>query len=558
MAVVYRARHVRLGRPVALKLLAPELATTESFQRRFIRESQLAASIEHPNNIPIYEAGKTDNLLYIAMRYVEGFDLAELLEREGPLSIDRAIVLFQQAASALDAAHARGLVHRDVKPGNILVSPGGRPDGTDHVYLTDFGLTKRTDSLTGLTGTGSFIGTLDYIAPEQISGTHVDGRADVYALGCVLFRAFAGVTPFERESDVAVMYGHLSQPPPKVTSFRPDLPSAIDGVLAKAMAKRPEDRYPSCYDLISDLRAAAAGVGSPIAVPTAAAGAATKPDPARAIRPPDTQTPDRRRGRKRSGRVLAALGLLVVLAAGAAVAAGRGGPGAARGPDAVVLPFAVEKYPSSGVEVSRTWTLSGRKGDHVRGELRVRATKPARSLLYELLPREMTPLLARVVFTPQPQILQPLSAVTYQLDGATSQSWTLVYEVPVDPGPLTLERLRRWAVAQENARLAPAFRNTQGATQPLLVGSLQLAPAGVLELRAGAAPHLLTITGRYDGNRAAPADVVAGARYLVDRPRVVSVDRSGQVTPRSAGTATVTVILGPLSAATLVVVSPPS
>ncbi len=552
MAVVYRERHVRLGRRVALKLLAPELAGNESFQRRFIRESQLAAAIEHPNIIPIYEAGKLDELLYIAMRYVEGLDLGELLEREGPLNVDRAILLFQQAASALDAAHARNLVHRDVKPGNILVAPQGRADGSDHVYLTDFGLTKRADSLSGLTGTGHFIGTLDYIAPEQISGGPVDGRADVYALGCVLFRALTGALPFERDRDVAVMYAHLSQPPPAVTSLRPDLSRNVDEVLAKAMAKSPNDRYAGCCELVSDLRAATE-VARPAARPSDRPAAAPVSEVTPAPESPQTPTPDIGRPRRGLRRAIAAVALLAVTAAGGALVAWRAGYGAAKEPAAVVLPFAVETYPDSGLRVSRTWTLSGRSGDHLQGELRVVATRATAATLYELLPGALSQqALSNVTFTPKPdEVRQPDSAVGYRIAGARGGSWTFTYAAPVTRGELTLGRLQQWA--REESRDAEAFRRAQGLTQPSVIASLQLAPT-VMQLQAGGAPHLLLVSGYYPGGRAAPADVVAGARYVVDRPRVVGVGQDGRVTPREVGSATVTVALGPLSAAARVVV----
>ncbi len=254
MAVVYRAEDLRLNRWVALKLLAPELSQNERFQQRFMRESQLAASIDHPNIIPIYEAGEADGLLYIVMRYVEGNDLKALVEREGPLDPTRTVSIFAQVAGALDAAHARGLVHRDVKPGNILVASGTGSETPDHVYLTDFGLTKRSSSLSGFTTTGHFIGTIDYIAPEQISGKPVDGRTDIYALGCVLYQCMTGEPPFQHDDDTAVLWAHLVGAPPSLTSHRPDLPPGIDAVLSTAMAKAPEDRYATCRDFVRALR----------------------------------------------------------------------------------------------------------------------------------------------------------------------------------------------------------------------------------------------------------------------------------------------------------------
>ena len=195
MSVVYLAEDLRLKRRVALKLLAAGLAEDESFRDRFLRESELAASIDHPNIVPIYEAGTTEDLLFIAMRYVEGRDLRERLQR-GRLDPADAIGILAQVASALDAAHARGLVHRDVKPSNVLLDLGARPDGSDHVYLADFGLTKRVSEETGVGDDGHLLGTIDYVAPEQIAGEEIDGRADVYSLGCVLYECLVGQPPF--------------------------------------------------------------------------------------------------------------------------------------------------------------------------------------------------------------------------------------------------------------------------------------------------------------------------------------------------------------------------
>jgi serine/threonine protein kinase len=194
MGVVYRAIQLELGRPVALKLLASQLADDPNFRERFKRESQIAASIDHPNVIPIYQAGEADGRLFITMRYVAGTDLDELIAERGRLTPADSVRIITQVASALDAAHNRGLVHRDVKPANILVTRNGE----EHVYLTDFGLTKDTLAQGGLTGTGQFVGTVDYAAPEQIEGKPPDARADIYALDCVLFRAVTGQRPYER------------------------------------------------------------------------------------------------------------------------------------------------------------------------------------------------------------------------------------------------------------------------------------------------------------------------------------------------------------------------
>ncbi|UQI45430.1 serine/threonine protein kinase [Streptomyces sp. HU2014] len=259
MAVVYRARDLRLGRTVALKLLAPELARNDTFRKRFGHESQVAAAIDHPHIVPVFEAGEADGVLYIAMRYVAGQDLRALLDRSGPLSLAVACRIAVQVASALDAAHAHDLVHRDVKPGNILVAEGTDVDHPEHVYLTDFGLTKKSLSLTGYTRVGQFVGTLDYVAPEQISGKPVDGRCDVYSLACVVYEMLSGAPPFRRDDDMALLWAHQYDPPPLASDNIPGLPAAADEVLATALAKSPDDRYDSCLQFVTALRRTATG-----------------------------------------------------------------------------------------------------------------------------------------------------------------------------------------------------------------------------------------------------------------------------------------------------------
>jgi serine/threonine protein kinase len=255
MAIVYRARDVNLGRIVALKILAPQLASDDSFRQRFIQESRAAAAVDHPHIIPVFEAGKADGELFIAMRYVSTGDVRTLLDAHGALPVERAATIVAQVASALDAAHAHGLVHRDVKPANMLLAESA--DGsTDHVYLSDFGLSKQSLAPTGLTATGQFLGTLDYIAPEQIEGRPVDGRADLYALACATVEMLTGVPPFRRAENVALMYAQLSEPPPLLRERRPELPAAIDQVMGKALAKSPGDRYAGCMDFATALKAA--------------------------------------------------------------------------------------------------------------------------------------------------------------------------------------------------------------------------------------------------------------------------------------------------------------
>jgi serine/threonine-protein kinase len=252
MGTVYLAEQTSPRRNVVVKLLRPDLSRDEAFRQRFVHESEAAASTEHPNIVPIYSAGEADGVLYIAMRYVEGDDLRHLISNRGPLPPDRAIEIVSQIASALDAAHARGLVHRDVKPGNILLDEGG------NAYLSDFGLIKRSQVDTGLTETGQFMGSIEYCAPEQIRGDEVDGRADVYSLACVLYESIAGRPPFQRDTEVATLYAHLEQDPPRLASDGSGPVRELDPVVAKAMAKRPSDRYASAGEFA---RAARHAVG---------------------------------------------------------------------------------------------------------------------------------------------------------------------------------------------------------------------------------------------------------------------------------------------------------
>ena len=249
MGVVYRAEHLNLRRRAAIKIIAPDLAESEGFRERFTREARIAAALQHPNIVTVYDAGEVDGLLYLAMQYIEGDDLAGMLRDEGRLRPYRAVDVCRQVAAALDAAHAMGLIHRDVKPANVLIE--GRT-----AFLTDFGLTKRLEGTrTQLTRAGDVVGTIHYVAPEQIEGTQVSARSDVYALGCLLYHCLAGQVPFARDTDVAVIYAHLSEEPAKLSSLRPELPEGLDAVIAKALDKSPDRRFPSCGDMISAARA---------------------------------------------------------------------------------------------------------------------------------------------------------------------------------------------------------------------------------------------------------------------------------------------------------------
>jgi serine/threonine-protein kinase len=329
MGIVYRATQLPLGRSVALKVVAPERAADPTFHARFERETRLAAALDHPNVIPVYEAGEREGRLYLVMRWVQGGDLQRLLAEAGGLGPARAVAIAGQAGAALDAAHAAGLVHRDVKPANVLLTD---PAGGGHVYLTDFGLTLDTAADTRLTTSGEWIGTVDFMAPEQFEGPEVTPATDVYALGCVLHAALTGGAPFSRGTVAATMLAHLRDEPP-APSAAAGVPAAFDEVVARALAKRPEDRFASAGALVEAARAAA---GSPAparpvrpaperaggdAAPTSVMARTTTRlrEPA----PAPTARLSRTRGRRPRGAILAAAVLTAALAAaGAAVAVG--------------------------------------------------------------------------------------------------------------------------------------------------------------------------------------------------------------------------------------------
>jgi DNA-binding beta-propeller fold protein YncE/tRNA A-37 threonylcarbamoyl transferase component Bud32 len=257
MGVVYRARNLALERERALKVVAPALSADAGFRERFRRESRLAAQVEHPNVVAVHDAGEERGRLYIAMRLVDGTDLRRLVEDQGPLEPGRAAAVIRDVAAGLDAAHERGLVHRDVKPSNVLVESDR---GTERAFLTDFGISRSVGADTILTSAGAFLGSVDYVAPEQIEGEDVDGRVDVYALGAVAHFALTGLPPFQRDTDLAKLFAHANAAPPRPSDAAPALPPAIDEVVARAMAKRPAERYSSAGALAADLAKAVGGL----------------------------------------------------------------------------------------------------------------------------------------------------------------------------------------------------------------------------------------------------------------------------------------------------------
>lgn len=320
MGVLYLAIEPGLERRVALKLIAPEAAADEVFARRFAEESKIAASIEHPNVVPIYAAGEEDGIPYIAMRYVSGSDLGRRLAREGRLEPAVAAALIAQVGNGLDAIHAAGLVHRDVKPANVLLADMG---GEDHAYITDFGVARNVSTESGLTQTGRFVGTLDYVAPEQISGGAVDARADVYALGCLLFKLLTGEVPYPRDGEAARLYAHLNDPPPAPSLHATAVPMALDDVAIRAMSKEPEDRYPSAGDLGRAAVAALSGSQPDLPERTVATGAA-------ATRTAETIVVEPRGGdggRRRTWLALAGGAAAIAAIVAVVVALGTGGGG---------------------------------------------------------------------------------------------------------------------------------------------------------------------------------------------------------------------------------------
>jgi predicted Ser/Thr protein kinase len=358
MGIVYLAIEEALERKVALKLISPDAASDEVFRTRFAHESRIAASIEHPNVVPIYSAGEEEGIPYIAMRFVSGSDLGRRVAGGNRLEPAHAAALIAQVGNGLDAIHAAGLVHRDVKPANVLLS--GR-EGAEHAYITDFGVARNVAETSGLTKTGRFIGTLDYVAPEQISGAKVDARSDVYALGCLLFKLLSGDVPFPKDDEAGRLYAHLHESPPSPSVFAPEVPKELDEVVIRALSKDADDRYPSAGDLgRAALAAVGAGTvtlpertvatgaaaldetaalpGAPTAEEAKAsslAGAATAGAPSREDLPPtrhlppDEHPPQRPEEEHRDRRfaLFGAGAVIIALIIGAVVASGGGGGG---------------------------------------------------------------------------------------------------------------------------------------------------------------------------------------------------------------------------------------
>ena len=390
MGILYLALEPGLQRRVALKLIAPEAAADDVFTRRFAEESRIAASIEHPNVVPIYAAGEEAGVPWIAMRYVAGSDLGRRLAREGRREPAEAVELIAQVADGLDAIHAAGLVHRDVKPANVLLS--GEP-GAEHAYITDFGVARNVATESGLTQTGRFVGTLDYVAPEQISGESVDARVDVYALGCLLFKLLTGEVPFPREGEAARLYAHLNDPPPAPSLYATAVPRALDDVVARAMAKSPGDRYPSAGDLGRAARAGLSGTAVSVPEHTVATGAAATRE-RQAPAPVDRLTaatdkviekPEEPEESPRRLRPLLIGGLLALVAAAVAVgviASGGGGEGGSTSNATTAGKAKEEKPKPEPKTLSRAGLIA--KGDAICADSRARYKRVRDPVLEEV------------------------------------------------------------------------------------------------------------------------------------------------------------------------------
>jgi serine/threonine protein kinase len=361
VAVVRLARDERLDRTVAVKILAPELAGDAAFRARLLSESRTATAMGHPHIVPVYEAGDAGGTLYVAMRYIAGGDAGSLLSRLGPLPPARACSVIAQVASALDAAHGHGLIHRDVKPANMLLDAG-------HVYLSDFGM-GRDVSLAEIMTAGSFAGALDYLAPEQIQGRALDGRADLYSLACAGFELLCGTPPFGQDHGLTAMYAHLYAPPPAASARRPGLPGAVDLVLATALAKNPADRYRTCGQFADELRAALGlppGGPDDLADTPAPGPGQVSPDSVSGPGRPHPRHPRHRPGAIRLILALAAVGIAAAVVAGVVLSGGpaRGRPGVSSSP------VTAARSPSSVPSSSSAFTLASSQAAAVNDLLR--------------------------------------------------------------------------------------------------------------------------------------------------------------------------------------------
>ncbi len=524
MAVVFLARDERLQRQVALKILDPALAADEEFRNRFIRESRAAAAVDDPNIIPIFKAGEADGMLFIAMRYVPGGDVRTLVRTTGPLSAGRALAIISPVASALDAAHGAGLVHRDVKPANMLVDV--RPGRPYHVYLSDFGLSKGVMTSAGPTISGQFLGTPGYSAPEQMEGKPVDGRADQYSLACAAFEILSGETPFPRDQVTAVIWAHMSEPPPALSSRRPGHPPAVDTVLARALAKAPRDRYASCREFADALRETLglapydSGVGLIPPVGHHRTGARHAPAHQQAPRTlsvhPDSAAM-RSRAVTETNSWYPGPSEVAVQAEGPALGT-RGGRGGARGgrrrprigwrPAAVglaaviavvgvVAGLVIARSPSSaprttepqltasytfpaqllktGLLVERRWTLGGREGSQLTETITARSAtgKPIAAWFQDSIPAGIASTVQTVRFSPRSvRVVKRDLVVEWYLRVPAHGTVTVGYVATVPATGASATRLAHWATGlvtiEEHLNTPPArhSRSAHPTTSP--------------------------------------------------------------------------------------------
>jgi serine/threonine protein kinase len=473
---------------VALKILSPALAPDDAFRQRFIRESRAAAAVDDPHIIPVFEAGEAEGALFIAMRYVPGGDVRSLMRRAKSLTPERALAIISPVASALDAAHGAGLVHRDVKPENMLIDArSGRPD---HVYLSDFGLSKGVMASLGPTGTGQRLGTAGYSAPEQMAGKQVDGKADQYSLACVAFELLCGEVPFPREHVTAVIWAHMSEPPPALTSHGPAFPPGADGILARALAKSPGDRFASCWDFADALRAAFGLVpynsGSRYAVDADPGRSPTdvgRAIPARDIpvpashRAPDVSlshavtesssaVPVRRSAagtaavgsvepgtRHGSRRVMVALAVAVAVlgsVAGLVVTHSPHHQAPSQGAKAQLgasYTFPAQRY-GNGLTVTRRWALSGNRGSRLTETVTVgNLSGKARATWFrDSIPEAVATSVQAVRFHPDSvKVLRADPVVEWYLHLPAHGTTTVSYVAAVAPRGATTARLAGWA-----------------------------------------------------------------------------------------------------------------
>jgi hypothetical protein len=592
MAVVFRALDERLNRLVALKIMTPTRSLDDAFRLRFIRESQAAAAVDDPHIIPVYEAGEADGVLFIAMRLVRGGDLKTLVARHGPLEPARVEWILSGVASALDAAHTSGLVHRDVKPANMLLDV--RQGRLDHVYLSDFGVTKGALETAGLTGSGQFLGTVDYAAPEQVKGRQVDGQADQYALGCSAYELLCGRPPFSGRELVAAMYAHVSEPPPKVSTVCEGLPAAVDAVFARVLAKDPDQRYDSCLDFARALRSA---LGLPAYADDQSARGVADGGAAGAVGDDDTLAPaDARRqvnlareaarvGQAVAGtttelpimegaggqatartdglagdrgpwrRLLVAVLAVAVLAAGAAVGLmlGRGNA------QATTVSTEIQQAYTGGLAVTQFWMLTGSRGSELDVTVTAQNTT-AKSVLAQL----DEPIPAVVALYPHTIRFGPGNSPRTELagTGVTVLIWDLSlpargskqvsFQVPELPYGATQARLQTLISAYNQVVDLQTLQPERGG-QPF-VARMVIMPARV-QLAVGQTDTLTLLVPMSKGTAALRREL-SGAAWHSNHPAAVTVSSDGVVTGMAPGNARITARVGSVTAVAIVTVVP--